>query len=200
LPAAIGRFAPTRHLNNGTIEAVDTKQQKQLWLYDYVDERTAILFDDSHDTDDRWIEPRATVVNDLVIVTASDCDWIFCIELQSGNLKWKLGRRAALYFAAVNQDQVLLISPHDITSVRISDGQPAWNEPLSLGETLPSGRGFSCEQFYFLPTTNGVLKIDSSSGKIVDQAAVKSPLGNIIWHQGEFISHSLVEVSAFPTR
>ncbi|MEZ5939926.1 MAG: PQQ-binding-like beta-propeller repeat protein [Planctomycetaceae bacterium] len=151
-------------------------------------------------SDDRWLDARLAVVGDHVLFTPPDSDDLVCVDALTGEPKWELpvSRDDRLYLGAVYQDTVLIIGANDAQLIRIEDGTPVWDSPVSLSS--PSGRGLRVGSRFLQPlSTNEIGVIDVEAGRLLCRIRcdVENSLGNLVAHDGQLFSQSSTGLTAF---
>ena len=150
---------------------------------------------------DRWADATATIADGCVVLTPVESDHLYCLSLLDGKQLWKAGRDDYIYVAGIQDGKVVLIGRKQIQALHLTDGKPAWPNPLLLPQgSAPSGRGFLSGTHYFLPLSSAeVASIDMATGKI--DARVKSRKGvvpgNLICYKGTVISQGIDSVDEF---
>ena len=198
----------------GAVVAVDLTTRALLWGYQYpraVDPsyqnrmfqfRFGGLPVNDASENDRWTDASVTIAEGRVLLTPLESPQIHCLNLLDGKLEWQADRGGGIYVACVDDGKVLVVDNREVRALKLSDGQPAWEEPavpLPSG-SVPSGRGFFDGERYFLPLSSAeVAAIDVESGKIVGRSRSRSGSvpGNLICYQGAVISQGIDHVECF---
>lgn len=193
-----------------SVVGVDLAQRKLAWGYRYEVSRqlrqsnTYVgVVQPPRPVGTHFIDATATIADGKVLLTPSESDQIICLDLLTGQECWKPIERAdnyagVLYVACVHDGRAILVGQDSVQAIQLTDGRPAWNEPLALEGALPSGRGFYDGRYYFLPTTQAtLLKIDLSTGAVVQEAPTGRILGNLVCHDSQLISQNYDGVTAF---
>jgi hypothetical protein len=192
----------------GAVVAVDKAARSLLWGYQYhtapQQPRHAGLLAaqlarrSQQPLGSRWIDSTVTVVDGRVLVTPAETDDFHCLDLLTGKPVWDpQPRDDRLYVACVHHGRIIFVGPEQLTAVRLSDGQPAWEEPVALPDP-PSGRGFYSQHHYFLPTSGSeLLKIDLDTGQIAERTRTSVILGNLVAYRDEILSHGPDWLSTF---
>ncbi len=165
----------------GAVVAIDLSTRSLLWGYQYpraqfmgnrrFNVRAAIYAGSDQRSEEHWTDSSITIADGRVLITPTETDELFCLRLQDGEQLWKQPRGTNLYVAAVDNGRAILVGHKGVSAVQLSDGKRVWNMPLPDG-SMPSGRGFHSDGFYFLPLTSAeVARIDLGNGKIVDTGA-----------------------------
>ncbi len=142
-----------------------------------------------------WNEETAVVSGGNVIFTSPESDKMYCLDLMTGNQKWEQPRQQNLYVGGIADNRVILVGRRSVSSLRLDDKSSAWPSTLQLPNgSVPSGRGFISQDFYFLPVSTGeVLKIDLRDGlvKARSRSSNGSIPGNLICYRGNVLSMSV---------
>ncbi len=196
----------------GAVVAVDLSTRSLLWAYRYPAkssrQRQHLMMMMMRGypagqirSNDAWCDATATIVDRRVLLTPTEADKLYCLNLLDGAELWQIDRGENLYLACVHQDKVILVGVEGVSAVNLSDGKPAWSRPLSLPEgSLPSGRGYYSGEHYYLPLTSAeVVKIDLNTGKIIERAKSRQGHvpGNLICYRGEVISQGVDFIETF---
>jgi outer membrane protein assembly factor BamB len=200
----------------GAIVAVDLTTQSLLWSYVYgfatspdeMNRRRMMVMrsgyngqvDPPGNDTARWLDDVPLIANGRVIVTPRDSTDIHCLNLVDGRAAWKLPRGEGMFVGGVADGVVLIVERSRINAVKLSDGLPAWPQPISI--SVPSGRGLLSEGVFFLPQSSGeLISIDVNGGRVV--ARTRSPsgqgLGNLIGTGGgHIISQTIEQIESLP--
>lgn len=176
--------------SGGRIYGVDRKECKTKWTHKY---KPVTELDES----DRWQFSLARIVGDTAIVAPGDGNWLFCLNLNDGELKWKLPREDSL-FAQVVGEHVLLAGPRSLRVVRTATGMPTY-DAISLPEKdLLAGRGCEKDGAYLLPvSTDSILSIDLKNGRIVRRYQLGEKPGNLAVTKAGVVSQSALTISHY---
>ncbi|MDX1945761.1 MAG: PQQ-binding-like beta-propeller repeat protein [Pirellulaceae bacterium] len=190
----------------GAIVAVDLATRSLRWGYQYerwdAGQRTINGFTSSRTVTPNqgsWVDGTATIADGAVIVTPVESQYLHCLDLLTGKVRWPAqARDDMLYVACVHQGNIILVGKSAVKAIKLSDGTPAWSGPTNLSGETPTGRGFASDKFYFLPVTGQkLLKIDLADGKIVATAKTEIDLGNVVCYQDQLVSQSPQQMAAF---
>lgn len=187
----------------GGVVAVDLASRSLLWAYQYPRQpntfnapnrgRVATLRQG-----ERWLDSSAVIAQGHVLTTPPESDEIHCLDLFTGELVWSQKRQAALYLAGVHRDQVVLVEPQHVTALRLETGEPAWKRSLPA---RVAGRGvLTADGRYHLPLSNSsIQQIDLVDGQLgTPMLSLRGlPLGNLVWHEGTFISVGQEYIEAY---
>lgn len=200
--------------SSGLVVAVDPLQRRLVWGYEYPSleaqlatnvRQIAILRmqnqmmpGDVDERQSRWLDSAPTIAEGHVLLTPRDSVDLHCIDVLTGELKWKQPRGRRLYVAGVHAGRVLIVGREQVEAIDIATGQPVWQQPLPIIE--PSGRGLALDDQYLLPLSSGeIIGIDYSTGKV----RFKSRLGqghrpgNLVAGSGALVSQNLTSVTAY---
>ena len=199
--------------SGGVVVAVDPTTRSLLWAYRYV-QKTPVQpasVDDSDsaprlDQFDRWLDGTVSIAAGRVVLTPLESREIHCLDLNDGRPLWTKAREDGLFVACATTremgDLAVVVGRRAVRAHRLSDGEIAWTMPLAAG-SFPSGRGVSAGDRYYLPvTSSAVLEIELSTGAIAAQhkSPRELPAGNLIWHQGLFVSQGPATLDVFDER
>lgn len=194
----------------GAVVAVDVATRRLRWGFEYrkeINELNPQLMQirraqaaQQRLTTPSWVDNTVTLARGVVVLTPVDDESrMFGIDLLTGAKKWERDRGDMLFVAGVAGDRVIIVGKSQVTAARLDDGKDAWKAPRTFptGE-MPSGRGFISGNFYFQPTTGRkLLKIDTTTGTIVDQIETETMLGNLVCYKDELISQSHESVTTY---
>jgi len=157
-----------------------------------------------------WRSPAPVVSGGAVVVAPPDDDSLSCLDLKTGEMKWKEPRREGdLYLAGVFDGRVLVVGKRTCRAHNLSDGKLLW----TVDAGLPSGQGAAAGGVYYLPLREAaatkqpeVCGIDLAKGKIFAHAPLNAPavdrktdaLGNLLFSDGVMVSQTTTEVVAYP--
>ncbi len=153
-----------------------------------------------------WVDSTVAIEDGSVILTPVESNHLLCLDLLTGKPKWEPRERKGdlsdmLYVACIREGQAVLVGKQRVLAIRLDNGEPAWQEPVSLRQEegeMPSGRGFLTGQHYFLPTTSQELvQIDLQAGEIVERTKTGHLLGNLICYRDQIVSQNVDQVAAF---
>ncbi|MEX2112746.1 MAG: PQQ-binding-like beta-propeller repeat protein, partial [Pirellulales bacterium] len=195
----------------GAVVAVDLATRSLVWGYQYPrfqqetpDRFNAVRFaiypGSERHANEHWADATITIADGKALVTPVESDQIYCLHLASGKELWKRDRGKSLYVACVHDGRVVLVGRDKVTSLNLSNGEPAGPGIELPSGSLPSGRGFYNGKEYFLPlSTAEVARIDLSAGQIVERARSHSGIvpGNLICFRDAIISQGAEYVDAY---
>jgi outer membrane protein assembly factor BamB/tetratricopeptide (TPR) repeat protein len=192
----------------GALVAVELANRSLLWGYryphDYQPDQMERMLGSAEAglIGNRAADGSVCIADGKVLVTPSDCDSLFCLNLIDGDLQWKYKRQDDVYVAGVHQGQVVMVGRHHVRAIRLADGKPGWDgRVISLPEgAMPSGRGFLSGDRYFLPLDSAeVAAIDLTKGDVIHYCKSRKGVvpGNLVCYKGRVISQSYEGVDVF---
>jgi outer membrane protein assembly factor BamB len=195
----------------GAIVAIDLTTRSLLWGYQYprapqypTDRfnvvRPAIYAGTERRANEHWADGSITISDGRALVTPPEADQIYCLSLSDGKELWKQGRGNNLYVGCVHRGDVVLIGRNTVSAVRLADGEKAWTDLELPADSMPSGRGFTSGEFYYLPlTTAEVAKINLTTGRIEQRSRSRSGHvpGNLVSYRGSIISQGVDYLDAY---
>ncbi|MBA2114834.1 PQQ-binding-like beta-propeller repeat protein [Bremerella alba] len=195
--------------NSGSIVAVDLSNQTLLWGFQYKEPdrsrpgRRVTSRDQGGDfmaLADRWNDGTPLLHQGKVLVTPTDSDFLYCLDLLTGEKLWERPRRDNVALATVEGNLALMIGKTSVSGVDIETGETAWKQAdTNLPEqSLPSGYGFRLNGKYYLPTTNNeIIPIHLADGKLDTPIEAVGELGNLVCYKDYVISVSPEFVTAY---
>lgn len=192
--------------SGGVVVAVDLATQNLLWAYRYPRRQPGQTnpygqMEMRLDQSDRWLDATAIVSGKYVLLTPPESNELHCLDLHDGRLLWTQPRGDGLYAACAAGDRAIVAGKKKLHAYRLADGNPAWKRPLELPRgALPGGMGIVTSSHYILPTTAGeIVRVDLAKGTIDGRYRTlrESVLGNLVWHNGIFISQGATFLEAF---
>ena len=218
-PALMGDLliCPT---GSGLVVAVDVAARSLAWAYQYaapastdprdprvIRRRMAAMGIPQVEMDplrgaeiNEWQDGTPIVAEGHVILTPRDSSELHCLSLDEGKTVWRLPRKDGLYVAAVQSGLVIVVAARSVEAIRLTDGKPAWPQPVALMNQ--SGRGIVTEKQILLPLiTNEVATIDLKTGRPLSRVRIhdRLGLGNLIPGPGIIVSQTAENLSVFRT-
>ena len=160
------------------------------------------------DLDSRWTDSLPRIAGNNVIVTPRDSDELFCLDLQTGQERWKLGRSQFHSIAAIVDDKIILCGNRVVQAFRLDSGQPLWSQLIVDGIVcgLPATDGALLQ----IPTSEpSIISFDVQTGRRLvtqrfpdttyDQAelsSIKAP-GNLLIIGDQVLSQNLDSIRAY---
>lgn len=175
---------------------------------------------------DRYRASAPIISNGRVVFSSYDSESIDCLDLRTGDLLWTEQRRVGdLYVAGVISDKVLIVGKDSLRAVNLigkardqagptgrEDTITAWRD-LRIGN--PAGHGAASKGgIYYLPLSDSpdgkqpsIWSIDVANGRVTAKATYRKKaepdgppvlLGNLVFHEGQLISQSALDIAVFP--
>ncbi len=148
---------------------------------------------------DHW-GPSAPIISEQsVVFTPPEDDCFLCVDLITGQPRWRRDREAGQYLLGVSEGSALIVSQHHLAAYSVRDGKSLWTCPFSRG-TQPSGRGVLTSERAFIPLNNGELMsaaLDSGKAQRLAVPDDVAPLGNLVMHRGLVVSLGADGLTAF---
>jgi len=148
----------------------------------------------------RWLDAAPIVVAGRVLLTPLGLDELHCIDLRTGQLRWKRPRGQCVMVAGVVGRSVILLGQREALAVSLDDGEPLWEEPTSFSEEQVCGRPLLTDSRLFVPlTTPAVAEVDVATGTLLGSSPGRgeSLPGNLVAHRGEIISQGVDFLDVF---
>ncbi len=187
----------------GWLVAVDRLRQSVLWAHRYLppsgtqERDTSMQFVPQRDLNTQWAPSAPIISGSVVVYTPPEEPIVLALNLLDGRRLWEKPKEMWMYLAGVFGDRVVLVGKSEVGAFNLSTGKPIWTAPL--GDAHPSGRGQAVEDQFYLPLSNGELRVlDLKTGKKVSFGYVPPthpPLGNLAMHRGKLVAlgpHGLV--------
>ncbi len=180
--------------SSGAVVAVDISTRSLLWGYQYptADTPTRVNMTgfrySPKEIGDRWADATVTIADGRVLVTPVESDHLFCLDLITGEPVWEpKAREDMLFTGCVVDGFAIMVGKKNVKAIAIDDGHVAWTRELTAG--VPSGRGMLSGHQYYLPTSaNRLLKIDTTTGDIIEDIETDVTLGNMVAYKDQIIS------------
>ena len=193
--------------STGAVVGVELATRALLWGFCYNQEQNENRFARSSammagPAFNRWVDDGVTIRDGRVLFTPQDSNWLYCLNLMDGEVRWKSPRDNNLYVACTDDEKVVLVGTGEVRALRLDDGKPAWHgHAVSLPKgSTPSGRGFLSGDRYFLPLSNAeVVAVNLAKGEIdsVSKSHSGTVPGNLVCHKGIIISQGIRGLDAF---
>ena len=147
-----------------------------------------------------WRDSAVILSGGCVVLTPQESDALHCLDLHTGDQKWKIPRKDRLSVAGVHNGDVILVGRKSVESLALANAQSGWDVPLALKDASPSGRGILTASRLFLPLdTPEVVEIDLANGRIVGRSAARGGAvpGNLLAYRGEVVSQGVDSLDVF---
>src|SRR5262249_40435948 len=99
-----------------------------------------------------WRHPAPFIHKDLVVFTAPENPFIWCVNLKDGTRRWRAENHDDVYLAGIFGDIVLLVGKKHCRALSLKTGAQKWQ--LETG--IPSGLGAVRDGLYYLPLHRGI--------------------------------------------
>ncbi len=160
------------------------------------------------DLDSRWTDSLPRIAGNNVFVTPRDSDELFCLDLQTGQERWKLARNQFHSIAAIVDDKIILCGNRVVQAFRLDDGEPLWSQ--SIVDGIICGISATDGALLQIPTSEpAVVTFDVQTGRRLatqrllgsrgDQAefrGIESP-GNLLIIGNQLLSQNLDSIRAY---
>jgi outer membrane protein assembly factor BamB len=175
---------------------------------------------------DRYRASAPIISNGRVVFSAFDSESVDCLDLRTGDLLWTEPRKAGdLYVGGVVADKVLIVGKEAVRAVNLVGKAREKAAPTGKEETVvawrdvrignPAGHGIASKGgVYYLPLADSpdskqpaIWSIDAKTGKVTAKATYRKKaepnappvlLGNLVFHEGQLVSQSALDISVFP--
>jgi outer membrane protein assembly factor BamB len=163
------------------------------------------------DLDSRWTDSLPRIAGNNVIVTPRDSAQLFCLDLQTGQERWKLGRSQFHSIAAIVDDKIILCGNRVVQAFRLDDGQPLWSQ--TIGDGIVCGLPATDGALLQIPTSEpAIVSLDVQTGRrlvtqrlpepghnAADSREIQIP-GNLLIIGNQVLSQNLDSVRAYSWR
>lgn len=180
----------------GWLVAVDRLRQSVLWAYRYLppsgtqERDSSVQFVPQRDLNSQWGPSAPIISGSVVVYTPPEESIVLALNLLDGRRLWEKPKESWMYLAGVFNDRVVLVGRSEVGAFNVATGKLIWTAPL--GDLHPSGRGQAVEDQFYLPLSNGELRVlDLKTGKMLSQGYVPTghpPLGNLAMHRGKLVA------------
>lgn len=155
------------------VVAVDAAQGELKWIYAYgrdgiISGRSRMRFAVSGGGF-RGFPSAPLIHRQSVLCLPQHSDDIHRLDLNSGQLVWKVKREEDAYLAAATDHVVACVGKHGVRGLSFKDGSVIWTARTGL----PSGRGVRLENRYVVPLkAGGIATVDLETGRWTRSAVV----------------------------
>ena len=182
----------------GWLVAVDRLRQSVLWAHRYIPPSGSYERDPNgqyvqqRELNTQWSPAAPVISGSVVVYTPPEEPIVVALSLLDGRRLWEKNKESWLYLAGVFGERVVLVGRNEVGAFNMSTGKTIWTSPL--GDARPTGRGQAVDDQYYLPLSNGELRVlDLKTGKKVSRGYVPpthAALGNLAMHRGKLVSLS----------
>ncbi len=150
----------------------------------------------------RWQRNRAVVSGNSVLVTAPECELLYCLEVLTGEKRWSVGRGQHQYLAGVAGDRVVLVGQQQVSLLTLASGDPAIpNAPINIpNDETVAGIGVVTGNRLLLPLSgNRIGVVDLAAGEFQQTLSLREghSVGNLAFHRGTLLSQSATSLTRF---
>lgn len=140
----------------------------------------------------RWNNGIAIADGQDVVLTPTETEQLFCVELMSGKLRFNPRPRESLFYVAGIRDGLaIVVGANDVKAIDLETGNERWHteeDLFSAGQQIV-GRGVFGDDTYIVPVAgNHLFQISLENGELIQKRATRYPLGNLIAVDGEIVS------------
>lgn len=143
---------------------------------------------------DEWLASPPIVTAGLVLVAAPDSEYLVAYDRKDGREVWAYPRGQLRYLVAADGQRVIAAGKH-VIAIDLADGSAAW----MFDRRPPSGRPALCGDTLFVPTDDGLIRVNARTGKeIGDPLPSRFALGNLLALDGALYSVTAMDLAKFP--
>ena len=193
----IPKAADVRRFGNGM-------QVRMRFLVNNVQGQQFITENSNQPASSGWLDSLPTISGNLVLLTPLDSNELHCLNLHTGEVRWRIPRGDMMSLAGVVDNRAILLGQQGVTAVSLDDGQPCWPEPQASGGQFASshacGRGLLTSSHFYVPLDSpGVATVDLATGRVIDISPSRDERlpGNLVAHRGEVISQGLGSLDVY---
>lgn len=152
-----------------------------------------------------WKATPPLVHDRHLLFTSPEDDHLHCIRLRDGGSVWKIRRTLGdQYVAGRAGGHLVVVGDERVRGVALDEGKPVWS--VSVGGT--QGRGVLAGARLYLPVHTregdrgyGIRVLDVEKGEIADTLLLgKQQPGNLLFDNGQVLSQTVSELTAYPIR
>lgn len=181
----------------GWLVAVDRLRQSVLWAHRYLpptethERDPNSQFVQQRELNLQWAPAAPIISGSTVVYTPPEEPIVVALSLMDGSRLWDKPKESWLYMAGVFSERVVLVGRTEVGAFDLQTGKAAWTMTLE-SDAHPSGRGQAVGDQFYLPLSNGELRVvDLKTGKKVSHGYVPPThpaLGNLAMHRGKLVS------------
>jgi len=188
--------------NTGLLVAVDQARAKLMWaayVDDVVDRNLPQSRGGTKATAYNYggFLPYCQIARDCVVYLSSRSNELFCLDLMTGRVLWKVSRGDAEFVGAVVSGRVLIVGRQGCRCYSLDDGRELWTNTVAS----PVGCGLPVGSHYVLPLETGrVACVDLETGRDDGTSILRSDisLGHLAGDGDCIYSLSQRGIVAFP--
>ncbi|QDU56066.1 outer membrane protein assembly factor BamB family protein [Aeoliella mucimassa] len=149
-----------------------------------------------------WQRNRVLVTDGSVLITAPECEDLYCLDLYTGEKQWSLERGSLTQLVGVADETVVLAGGTQFSLVELESGKPASGESdIKLPEEVAiAGTALLSKGEVVAPLSNSqVVVIDLSKREIAYTLDLREcdAIGNLAYHRGSILSQSATTLTKF---
>lgn len=150
----------------------------------------------------RWQRNRVIASGDALLVTAPECEQLYCLDADTGEKQWAIDRGDYDYLAGVTGNRVVVVASRYVDILDLGTGKPADGASRTeLPEELTvAGLGVLTDDALLLPLSgNQVGVVNLASGDLEQVLALRegTSIGNLAFHRGALLSQSATALTRF---
>lgn len=159
--------------------------------------RWAVRYDSGGEqaVENHWLPTPVIAIADSVLLAPLDADQLFCMDRATGEIRWRMERGDSRYLLGAN-DRFAWLGGEQVQLVDVETGKTVWEKKLAD----PSGRGVVAGNRIYLPTVDGLVALDATSGERLQlsPAADELVLGNLLVFNSTLYSTDATRTREFP--
>ncbi|WP_425398452.1 PQQ-binding-like beta-propeller repeat protein [Aeoliella sp.] len=149
----------------------------------------------------RWQRNRVIANGDSLLVTAPECNQLYCLDTQTGEKRWAIERGDYDYLAGITRNHAIAVAGDYISLIDLKTGKTNSDSRIDLPSDLTvAGLGVLTEDALMLPLSgNQVGVVNLASGKFERVLALREgeSVGNLVYHRGALVSQSATSLTRF---
>lgn len=192
----------------GAIVALDatTRQLKWSRIYSRPSRNNALrsamaMSGDFSPTQERWHDDGMIINEGVLVASPVDSDRFFACDLMSGRLLFNPKTRNSMsYVAGIKDGRVFLVGDKSVRCFELNSGSLAWEKNFPNNLKLVAKGLWLPTSLMVAVSNNTILEYGLQDGDLRGQLQVENGLGNLLYHQGNLLSVSATDVSAYSTQ
>lgn len=143
---------------------------------------------------DEWLSCPPVISRGTVILAPHDADDFFAFDRETGEQRWSAPRDGHRYIVGATDEHVI-VAGERVEAFDLDTGAPRW----AYGKRQPTGRPALCDQNVLVPTANGLVRLDVTTGEVVGEILpTDTPLGNLLALDGSLYSLEVKQITKYP--
>ncbi|MBI1347638.1 PQQ-binding-like beta-propeller repeat protein [bacterium] len=138
------------------------------------------------------------VSDDIVVYLPSQSDHLYCLERETGVVRWVVKNVSAEFLAAIHEDLVVVVGSREVQAISLTDSKIVWRTPLN---GVVSGIGLKTEAGYLVPLDSGeIVDLDWKTGQLQGFrfGAHTHAVGHLVANGTQVLSVGIDGIAAFP--